>query len=85
MSNVAEGFERAGPFEFRQYLAIAKASAGEVRSLIYHAFDAGLIDRTEFEDLSQQTCELGKILGGLRRVLPRRTTRPRRRPGSAKT
>ena len=85
MSNVAEGFERAGPFEFRQFLAIAKGSAGEVLSLTYHAFDAGLIDQTEFEALIQQTAELGKILGGLRRVLPARGPGKVRKPEMGKT
>ena len=44
MSNVAEGFDRGTKMELINYFFIAKGSAGEVRSQLYIALDAGYID-----------------------------------------
>jgi len=50
-SNIAEGYERSGNKEFAKFLWIAKGSAGEVASQLYHAIDLGYITQSEFDTL----------------------------------
>jgi four helix bundle protein len=66
MSNIAEGFERNRPAEFHQFLSIAKASCGEVRSQLYVAFDAGYLNQEVLAALLSQALEVSRIIGGLR-------------------
>ena len=64
VSNIAEGFERNGSKEFRQFLSISKGSAGEVRAQLYVALDLEYITKQEFEKLNGLVFETSKMIGG---------------------
>jgi four helix bundle protein len=69
MANIAEGFEREGNKEFRQFLAMAKGSVGEVKALLYVALDAGLTSSEQFDRIMALADETSRLLAGFLRYL----------------
>jgi four helix bundle protein len=51
MSNIAEGFESRTRPLFIDLLGRAKGSAGELRSQLYAALDAGYLNKEEFNEI----------------------------------
>lgn len=69
MANIAEGFEREGNKEFRQFLAQAKGSVGEVKSVLFVALDAGFTSSEQFERIKELADDVSRLLAGFLRYL----------------
>ncbi len=77
-SNIAEGYARQGPAEFRHYISIAMGSVAELETQIIISTNLGYLEDAVKDDLLRRLDEIGKMLRGLQNSLPERkqTLRP---------
>ena len=62
LSNIAEGFERGGNQEFIQFLYVAKASCGELRSQLYVTLDQKYIDPQTANEMTMALKRLSTMI-----------------------
>jgi four helix bundle protein len=63
-NNIAEGYERKGDKQLKHFLFIAKGSAGEVRSMLFLAYDLEYINNQSYHELLKLAEEISKMLSG---------------------
>ena len=69
--NIAEGAERLGKAEFKQFLGYAKGSAGETRSQLMRAIPLGYISTEAGQRLIKELREISRMIHGLIKSLDR--------------
>ena len=69
MNNISEGFERGSNADFVRFLYISKASAGEVRSMIYIALDLEYISNELAKELLDRSRKLAASISNFIKYL----------------
>ncbi len=64
-TNLMEGSHRLGKKEFRQFVGIAKGSAGELKYHLLLAKDLGYLLEDQFSTMRSEAEEISKMLNGL--------------------
>ncbi len=68
-TNLMEGSHRLGRKEFRQFVGIAKGSAGELKYHLLLAKDLGYLPEDQFAVLRSEAEKISKMLNGLAKSL----------------
>ena len=69
--NIAEGAERTGTAEFKQFLGYAKGSAGEARSQVLRAIALSYIPTEIGHRLTKELREISRMIHGLIKSIDR--------------
>jgi four helix bundle protein len=76
-SNIAEGHVRGSRVQYVEFCFIAKGSAGELRSQVINAHDAGLLDDTAYSWLHDKCLDVSRLLAGYIKHLTESSTKIR--------
>ena len=68
-SNIAEGMERNTKPEYRNFLGIAKGSAGELRTQLMILAELGYLDSDVFQEMHKEAQRISRMLHGLIRAM----------------
>lgn len=68
-SNIAEGFGRSGQKEKLNFFNFAKGSLTEVQDQLILSADLRLISKKEFNELTELSIEVHKLINGLMRYI----------------
>lgn len=85
MSNIAEGFARETDKEFARGLWISKASATEVQSLSYAAYDQNYLTESKRQEIYDQAERVSRLTSGMIKYLTSNTKKLTRRPKDSTT
>ena len=69
MNNISEGYERRNDKEFSHFLRIAKASAGEVRSMLRVSIKITYLEPIIATELIDEAKQVSRLIAGFRRKL----------------
>jgi len=64
-SNIAEGFSRNTSKDKTQFYSIAQGSLTELQDQLLISKDIGYLENAKFNDLSQKTITIHKLINGL--------------------
>lgn len=69
INNLAEGYERMSDKELARYLAIARGSCSEVRSMLDLAVELGYLTSDKYQELNELAEDVAKLLGAFSRAV----------------